>query len=406
MNMQSRSTAEVHYSPLYFLAALGAGGLVVTFFMYLMFWVPHKGQPVPVFEDILAFAQSAELSGKIMLAIALLGIAVFAALHVYLLIWNVLKFSDFRKSDSFQALLNSNAETQVLAVPLALAMAVNVGFIVGLVFVPQLWSVVEYLFPIALIAFIAIGIYAINLLARFFGRVMVVGGFDNSANNSFAQLMPAFALSMVAVGLAAPAAMSETKWIVGTSEVLSTFFIAASLIIMAVGLVMAFQSIMKNGTAAESAPTLMVVVPILTVFSIAILRQNHGLHTAFDMHASVGETFTFLSRMLSIQILFVIFGLLVLKRQSYVKTYLHNAGKRSAGSYALICPGVALSVMLHFWVNKGLVATGLVAKFGIAYWAFTAPALILQITMIILLLKLHGLHFARLKLVSGVMPAE
>ena len=33
------------YSPLYFLAALGAGGLMVTFFMYLMFWVPHPGRP-------------------------------------------------------------------------------------------------------------------------------------------------------------------------------------------------------------------------------------------------------------------------------------------------------------------------------------------------------------------------
>ncbi len=42
------------YSPLYYLAALGTGGLVVTFFMWLMFWVPHPGQPVPVFEDIVA----------------------------------------------------------------------------------------------------------------------------------------------------------------------------------------------------------------------------------------------------------------------------------------------------------------------------------------------------------------
>jgi hypothetical protein len=42
------------WSPLYFLASLGAGGLAVTFFMFLMFWVPHPDQPVPVFEDIVA----------------------------------------------------------------------------------------------------------------------------------------------------------------------------------------------------------------------------------------------------------------------------------------------------------------------------------------------------------------
>lgn len=48
------SRAADHYVPTYFLASLGAGGLSVTFFMYLMFWVPHPGRPVPVFEDILA----------------------------------------------------------------------------------------------------------------------------------------------------------------------------------------------------------------------------------------------------------------------------------------------------------------------------------------------------------------
>ncbi len=35
------------YSPLYFLAARGAGGLTVTFFMYLMFWVPIRDRPCP-----------------------------------------------------------------------------------------------------------------------------------------------------------------------------------------------------------------------------------------------------------------------------------------------------------------------------------------------------------------------
>ncbi len=45
------------YSPLYFLSTLGSGGLMVTFFMFLMFWVPHPGRPVPIFEDIIfAFA--------------------------------------------------------------------------------------------------------------------------------------------------------------------------------------------------------------------------------------------------------------------------------------------------------------------------------------------------------------
>ena len=58
--MQTTRAAE-KYSPLYFLASVGAGGLAVTFFMYLMFWVPHNGRPVATFDDILAYWPTADL---------------------------------------------------------------------------------------------------------------------------------------------------------------------------------------------------------------------------------------------------------------------------------------------------------------------------------------------------------
>ncbi len=51
MTTRAKRPADT-YSPLYFLASLGAGGLTVTFFMFLFFWVPHPNQPVPIFEDI------------------------------------------------------------------------------------------------------------------------------------------------------------------------------------------------------------------------------------------------------------------------------------------------------------------------------------------------------------------
>ena len=41
-------------------------------------------------------------------------------------------------------------ESQLMALPLALAMSVNVAFVAGAVFVPGLWGVREMLFPLAL----------------------------------------------------------------------------------------------------------------------------------------------------------------------------------------------------------------------------------------------------------------
>jgi predicted permease len=97
--------------------------------------------------------------------------------------------------------------------------------------------------------------------------------------------------------------------------------------------------------------------------------------------------------MLSVEVLFALFGLMVLARVGYVAQFLRGAGA-SAGSYALVCPGVALSVLTQFWLNKGLVAAGLVAKFGVAYWAISGVAVALQLGMIALVWVLARKHFA------------
>ena len=392
------------YSPLYFLASLGAGGLSVTFFMYLMFWVPHKGRPVPIFEDLLAAFGAGSPLRDVAIAVAVVGIAVFAFLNVKLLAWNFSALSAFKKTEAYAKLRRSNAETSLLAAPLAAAMSVNALFIVGLVFVPQLWSVVEYLFPMALVAFVGIGLWALTMLGHFIGRVLSEKSFDLETNNSFAQLMPGFALAMVAIGLAAPAAMSTAPMTVGVGLVLSTFFASLAILWIAVALVLALPAIFKQGTAPEAAPTLMVIVPILTVLGIMTLRQSHGLHTTFEAHSTAGETLLFLAKTLSVQIAILLAGGMVLRRQGYFAHWVFGP-KVSAGSYALVCPGVALSVMIHFFVNKGLVDAGIVAKFGAAYWALTIPALIAQFAMVALVLRLNRQHFGT-RHTAQLQPAE
>lgn len=393
------------YSPLYFLASLGAGGLSVTFFMYLMFWVPHPGRPVPIFEDILTAVQTGSAVLKIAIGIAVLGIAVFSFLNIKLLAWNLSALSTFKKTKEYQDLRNSNAETTLLAAPLAAAMTVNAMFIVGLVYVPGLWGVVEYLFPLALVAFLLIGIWALRIIGDFLGRVLTKGGvFDVTAHNSFAQLLPAFALSMVAVGLSAPAAMSGTTVTVGIALVLSTFFGFAAIIYTVVAAVTAFSSMLHYGTAKEAGPTLMVIVPIMTVLGIMFLRQDHGLHVGFETHVTAGETMVFLARLLTVQLVFLMLGLLVLRRQGYFTDFVLGP-KTSPGSYALVCPGVALSVMIQFFVNKGLVGAGIIEKFSISYWAVTVIALGFQWLMVWLVLRLNRQHFGT-RAESVAVPAE
>lgn len=404
--MSSPSTRPADtYSPLYFLASLGSGGLTITFFMYLFFWVKHPNQPVPVFEDIAAAFTTGGLMQQAMIAVAYLGIAFFAFHNLRLLFWNISQFRKFAASERFETFRNSNAETQALAMPLAIAMSINVGFILGMVFVPRLWSVVEYLFPAALIAFGLTGYLAFRLLADFLGRVLTKGGvFDVTANNSFAQLLPAFALSMVGVGFAAPAAMSTTPLTAGIGLIGSTFFGTAAAIYAVVAAITALNSMLHYGTAKEAGPTLLVIVPIMTVLGILFMRQDHGMHVTFGAHTDAIDTLMFLSRVISIQLVFLMLGLLVLRRQGYFKQFIFGT-ENSPGAYALVCPGVALSVITHFWLNKGLVANGLIEKFSTGYWAVTLIAIGFQVAMIWLVLHLNRRHFGQGGKVEAV-PAE
>ena len=393
------------YSPLYFLASLGAGGLTVTFFMYLMFWVPHPGRPVPIFEDIMAAFVSGTIMMQVMIVAAMVGIAVMSFLNIRSLLWNLSAFAKFRKTEAYTTLKNSNAESTLLAMPLALAMSVNVGFMVGLAFVPGLWSVVEYLFPLALIAFIIIGWIAFSYIGDFLGRVLTKGGlFDVTAHNSFAQLLPAFALSMVAVGLAAPAARSHSPAVVGVALILSTFVGIAAVIYALFAAFTAFNSMLHYGTAKESSPTLLIIIPLMTVLGITFLRQNHGLHVQFESHATGGETMMMIAKMLTIQLVFLGLGLVILKREEYFKDFVFGP-KTSPGSYALVCPGVALSVMIQFFINAGLVSAGLLDKFSATYWALSAIAVMFQLAMVWLVLRLNKQHFGKPR-AANVVPAE
>jgi hypothetical protein len=392
------------YNPLYFLASLGAGGLSVSFFMYLMFWVPHPNQPVPIFEDILSAFNTGSAPMQAAIAIAVVGIAIFSFLNLKLLFWNLSQFSAFKKNDAYEKLKNSNGETTILAMPLAMAMSVNGMFIVGLVFVPGLWSVVEYLFPLALVAFALIAWMAFRLIGDFLGRVLSKGGvFDVTANNSFAQMMPAFAVSMSAVGFAAPAAMSTNPTTVAISLVISTMLGVVAILYTILAATAAISSMLQHGTAREAGPTLTVIVPIVTVLGIMFLRQNHGMHTTFDVHGAPGETMVFLARMLAIQVAFLALGFVVMRPQGYFNDYVMGT-KTSPGSYSLVCPFVALSVMTHFFVNKGLVASGVFEKFSTGYIATSAIAIVFQVIAIALVVRLNKQHFAKSSAVA--VPAE
>ncbi|WP_298821134.1 TsoY family (seleno)protein [Chloroflexus sp.] len=365
------------YTPTYFLAALGNGGTAITFFIWLNFLVPHPNTPIVTFDSIAALWSKSDLIGQLLLLLALSGVAIFALRHIQLLIWNLAEYSRFRRSGAYLQLRETNGAVMLMALPLTLAMTINVLFVSGAVFVPGLWNVVEYLFPFAMMAFVAVGVLALRTFADIFGRAVANGHFDCARNNNLTQLLAAFAFAMVGVGLAAPAAMSKIKLTIGVAMLGSIFFTTAAIVLGLVLLVLGVRAMLTNGLAVEAGPSLWMPIPLMTLIGIAFLRLSHGLHTGFELHIEAPHRLLITAVFFSLQILTGLFGWSVLRRVGYFRTYL-NGPSRSPGSYGLICPAVGLFVLGMFFLHVGLVQNGLVEKFSPIYFVLLAALAAVQ----------------------------
>lgn len=389
-----RTTFTEPYRPLYFLSALGMGGLSVSFFMYLMFLVPHQQTPIPTYESIAAVYRGDSTAMIAMTTIAILGIAWFAVRHLQFLTANLRQHAAFRRTAEYRALRSSNAEVTLMAIPLTLGMTINVAFILFALAVPGLWSKVEWLFPFSLVGFVAVGALAFVVFGRYLTRVMTHQNFDIEDTNHFSQVLPAFTFTMVAVGFAAPAAMSKNSAVSALAMIGSFIFLAAAAAWISVKLPISVASILRRGMAVEAGPTLWMGIPIFTLVGITAIRLSAGIsHQFFHSELSPVLAFVIIGLLLGGQLVMGLLGWAVMRRQNYFARFV-SGPKRSVPAYGLICPGVALAVLSMFFIHWGLVRNDLIARFSPTHLILLATVFGLQLltirTMARLNRKLYG----------------
>lgn len=376
------------YTPLYFLASLGAGGLSVSFFMYLMFLLPHEKTPMPIFTDVYA----AIVSGSwlsIVSIIALVFIIIFAVIHFKLLVWNIKQYNAFKTTDAFIIMKTTNAEVSLMAIPLTYAMTINVCFVLGAVFIPGLWSIVEYLFPFALIGFASVGYYALKIFLDYFNRLLINGDFDFTNNNNLSQMLSIFAFSMVGVGFAAPGAMSHHVEVNAIGIFGAIFFSTIAILLLVIKLILGFKNMFEQGVSKEASPSIWILIPILTLLGITFVRISFGLGHHFDQIIKNSSLFTLTSTVVALQIIFGLMGYKLMKSIGYFKEYI-DGDKKSAVSFALICPGVAFMVFGMFFINLGLVSNDILTKYSLSYFLFMSPYIYIQYRTIKCFFKLKN----------------
>lgn len=383
---------QPQYSPSYWLSSLGAGGLSISFFMYLMWLLPHPGSPMPTWGHLqAAWSGQAQLPTGVQAIVmaATLAIILLALLHFVLLVWNLRLYKAPASQKVVAALRDSLGAVQLMVIPLTLAMTVNVCFVLGALFLPDLWTVVEYLFPFALIAFAAIGVQALRTYGTYFSRFLVAGGYKDSEHNHLSALLAAFTFAMLSVGFAAPAAMSHVKLVSALAATLSILFLVISLVVVLIVLVASVTAMMTHGLQQRATPSIWMLVPILTLLGIEWVRLQHGLSHHFSAHPDGGHMFYWLTVIFTLQIGVMLMGYRVMQVNGYLRQHV-SGQERDPVSFGLICPGVALFVMGMFWWHLAWVQTGLVTHFSITYWVVLALLAVIQFVTLGVLLKLSG----------------
>jgi len=378
-----------NYTPIYFLAALGAGGLSVAFFMYLNFLIPHPDTAMITADILFPMVAKADFISGLVL-IAFIGIIFFAYKHIDLLIWNIKEYQKFKKTQAFETLKNSNAEVSLMAIPLTYAMAINVMFVLGASFVPGLWSIIEVMLPLALLAFLAVGIYGLKIYSEYFTRVLVKGDFNHEANNNFSQLIAIFAFSMIAVGFAAPGSMSSNMLVSGFGLFGAIFFGIISVALTIVKIILALRDIFENGISKEASVSLWIMIPILTLLGITFIRVTFGFAHNFLGFDAPSNWFLFLitSSIVSLQLIFGYIGYMVMKKMGYFQEFI-NGDTKSPVSFGIICPGVAFFVFGVFFLIMGLVFNEIVAMYSPAFFLLLAVLVVVKAITIKVFFKLE-----------------
>jgi hypothetical protein len=379
-----RRNPKLNYHPSYWLAALGAGGTSVSFFMYLMWLIPHKNTPIPTFADLQAQLSSGGVLAVITIA-AIIAIIGFAVLHLALLGWNIVE-SRIHKKD-LDALNNTPAELQKMASPLTFAMTVNVFFILGALFVPGLWNYVEYLFPGAVIAFAIIAYFATRQFGTYMANTIRSGGHQSKEHNHLSGLISVFTFAMLAVGFAASSAMSHVEATVAIATTLSVAFGVFAFVLAIIVVTHGLNAMMEHGLAHPASPSIWMLIPILTLLGITWVRLSHGFTHIYGVESHAGNLFLPLTILFSLQIGTLALGYKVMKANGYLKAYLRG-DEESPVSFGLICPGVALFVLGMFWWHIGWVKTGIITQFSPIYWLGIIALFTVQLVTVTALFKL------------------
>lgn len=377
--MQSKKFEILHI-----LAALGAAGMTASFFFAINFMTEHPGNVFIDFDTLMANYIGKTDTLSLFIQFYIVAAIASAGLHFALLKRWFKGYVAFKKTDEYQALVNSNREVQLMAIPLTLTMTMNVFFILGALFIPGLFDTVtimgmsmqliDPLYVMSGLYFSVIFVMALKIFSRYFLR-LIDGELDFIQNANLSQLLAIFSFGMIGVGFGA----------MGFSQIPEVAFIGTSLSYTVLGLtvmlailkfILGFKSMFEHGIQAKATVTLLIPVTVIAMLIVGAFRADIGTMHALGLDRNTTYHLILFTIGVGVSLLVGAFALAAMQKKGFFKDL--NENKTDAGALSLVCPGFALEVQLVLWLSAGLVHSEIVTHGSAVYFALWVPMLALQ----------------------------
>ncbi len=333
---------KLKFSPLSFLASLGAGGIAVIPFAFFQYTF-HTGKGLITFGQIDHF--SLPLAQQLLFYLFELVMVVFAVTHFVLTFQNTRGLIQWMKTDAYKEFINDPLKNSAIMAPfISYVMTLNVFIGPIRFFVPFMSQNLQSFMLPALVVLAAIWLVMMRTEITLL-KISFVKSFDVTKIH-FGWLLHPFALAMATVTLTGIAAMSADSGVAHVAASMAAISGSMASFLLVVKLI----SIFKSHFAADGLPdkqflpSMLIVVPIITLLAISGFRMGHYFHRHLGFHAEFLE-FAVVSFAFAFETWYLWFGLTLLK--DYFKKHFFKK-EFYMSQWGLICPFVAYAVLGSF----------------------------------------------------------
>jgi len=359
------------YNPHLYLASVGFGGFSIMLYILTAhyglnftksptFGIVETAQVYGTFETWTGYLQHiwsdnvvslAEMIMLIILISMMSLIPITAIANIKLLFWNEKQYQYYKTTQEFKDLNKTVGAMGRMARPFAWSMSFMVLFVVGLVFVPYLWDYMGIILYVATPISLAIGYMAFKEFVDIFKEWEKQGieHFENT--NNFSLVLSGFAFTFIGIMFMSFSFGSKGDLFITLFHwFLATFFIISGILMSLAFGILGIRTILQRGLSLVTGATLLVFIPIITIFTAYLTRTNFIFKKYFGFQNIFPTDNAFIIMFLfTIALAIFALGIVLLKELGFMKKYLSINGERNLTLFALGCPFVGMNV-LYIWL--------------------------------------------------------